>query len=129
MNYFQISQRESYLLTCRTNSAVFGLKQPLNSSPSTYIPSKFTIVTHYESTGISQHKHLVTGFPKSPTSPSPFLVFLSLRVFATFKEMSNYTQEMLPGLFGWFVVSRETRAPLIKGAQVLHLLMKRGHLP
>lgn len=33
----------------------FVLQQSLNSSP-TYIPSKFTTVTHYEFTGISQHK-------------------------------------------------------------------------
>lgn len=43
LNYFQISQRESLLVT---SSAAFSIIQPLNSLSSTYIPSKFTIVTH-----------------------------------------------------------------------------------
>lgn len=52
-SYFRISLRESLLWPLQLP---FVLKQPLNSSPSTYIPSKFTIVTHYEFTNISQHK-------------------------------------------------------------------------
>lgn len=95
MKYFQISQRESLLVGPIQLSSVW--KQPLNNSPSTYSSSKFAIVTHYESTGISQHKSLATVFLKSPTSFPPVFSRKGDTCFETFslKMYATISHELI----------------------------------
>lgn len=111
MEFLPKSQRGSLLVT---NSADFVLKGPVNSSRATYIPSKFTIVTHYEFTDISQHKlvnHRIFFFKKTPTfSPSPpfwfsfpFGILQHLRRWVTIPKKCCWAFLFVCGLYSDYI--------------------------